>query len=360
MCMQRGRNTTSIEELAAEPHAYLSLRKWARADGFFDLDNLTGSPQLLGEPLAPRPIRMPRSVPVIATVRFLLAKELDIFRMTRRVLKHHCARSGATFVDSGHNEGSWSLMAAAYGCNVLAIDPQPHCGDLLRAAAIESGLTGRITMRNHVLAVDQGNTTAITNFIVRVDQCHGTSAFKPGGIVTDSTLPGRSAIRDIERRTPRSRAHEAGSSQFATVTPISVDSLLAKRDGVVELWHLDVEGGEVGVLESAATALRGGQGIRRVMLEFMPWRWANFNVELNHGFTRCAGVMRGWHCVWTCSIGNENTLPKFEFDRRMFANYLHMINGKQKMCENVYCVAPDLGYELRTVSFEPPRSRAAV
>ena len=49
------------------------------------------------------------------------------------VLRSTCAAAGglgqrrATFVDSGANEGFWSLLAAQLGCDVIAVEPQPAC-----------------------------------------------------------------------------------------------------------------------------------------------------------------------------------------------------------------------------------------
>ena len=43
------------------------------------------------------------------------------------------------FVDSGANGGIWSLSAAACGCLVVAVDPQPACTKYLQEAADASG-----------------------------------------------------------------------------------------------------------------------------------------------------------------------------------------------------------------------------
>ena len=40
-------------------------------------------------------------------------------------------RPGSLFVDTGSNEGTWSVIAASYGMRVLAVDPQQLCLDLL-------------------------------------------------------------------------------------------------------------------------------------------------------------------------------------------------------------------------------------
>ena len=37
------------------------------------------------------------------------------------------AKHRTVFVDSGANEGTWSLLAAAYGCFSLAVEPQSTC-----------------------------------------------------------------------------------------------------------------------------------------------------------------------------------------------------------------------------------------
>jgi len=74
------------------------------------------------------------------------------FPLMEQVLRVSCAQEG-TFVDSGANEGSWSLVAASYGCKVIAVEPQPHCTQLLQTGVnANAGLGGRVRVVNAFLA----------------------------------------------------------------------------------------------------------------------------------------------------------------------------------------------------------------
>ena len=46
----------------------------------------------------------------------------------------------------------------------------------------------------------------------------------------------------------------------------------------IELWHLDVEGGEIPALRSAKALFTAGR-IERLMVETLPFRWKHFGVR---------------------------------------------------------------------------------
>ena len=63
-----------------------------------------------------------------------------------------CDRGRGLFVDSGANDGAWSLMAGVAGCRVIAVEPQPQCTRLLRSAVRVNGLSERVSIHQNILA----------------------------------------------------------------------------------------------------------------------------------------------------------------------------------------------------------------
>ena len=60
-------------------------------------------------------------------ISWMATHEQAIIHSFIQVFKSVCNANDSLFVDSGANEASFSLMAAAFGCEVLAIEPQPLC-----------------------------------------------------------------------------------------------------------------------------------------------------------------------------------------------------------------------------------------
>lgn len=270
--------------------SYLAVGQWNDTSGrFFNLeDRLAGQDRPL---TLPRPIYMPEYSVVNTTVMGHFAISEAYIRERFLELFRTCRPHGDDeflFVDSGSNEGSWSLLAAAHGCKVVAIDPQPLCIELLRVAATRSGFDN-IDMYNHILAPHHVNVS----LNVPSDQCHGTSQYVTHlRKVSDVTLPGRS---HLARR--RSAPRHAVSAK-------SLDELVGPRR-TVSLWHLDVEGAEVPVLRSARR-LFAERRIRRVVLEFIPARWPAHNLTRTGPLPELARLFAGWQCHVICPFGGAN------------------------------------------------------
>ena len=137
-----------------------SLGAWNESrHGFFDLDEryraalASRGEAAPREPLAPRPVYL-ADLPIInATAVTTLHRERLLEKFTS-VWREACTTDAALFVDSGCNEGAWSLLAAAHGCRVLSVDPQPQCAELVAAAANTKDPQGTPKARPH-----PGNTT---------------------------------------------------------------------------------------------------------------------------------------------------------------------------------------------------------
>eukprot|EP00316_Scyphosphaera_apsteinii_P017584 CAMPEP_0119306144 /NCGR_PEP_ID=MMETSP1333-20130426/6965_1 /TAXON_ID=418940 /ORGANISM="Scyphosphaera apsteinii, Strain RCC1455" /LENGTH=199 /DNA_ID=CAMNT_0007309377 /DNA_START=220 /DNA_END=816 /DNA_ORIENTATION=+ len=188
-------------------------------------------------------------------LRYLQQQEPGTFVLMKHVLSSACTNStdDSTVIDSGANEGSWSLVAAAYGCRVIAVDPQPMCARLLQkavAAPANVWLGGRLQVVNALLG------TRRLNISFPVDGCHGVRQVLPNGKLSQA-YHGFRLTRASNKR--------------VRVGSMSVDELLPPG-GRVAFWHLDVEGAELDVLASAAT-LFVQRRIERVMLEVIPSFW---------------------------------------------------------------------------------------
>lgn len=307
---------------------YLSNRRWERSHGFIDLNTvLNGS-----IPLAQRPLLLPQHSSLLSIMERLSDRngaEQWIASTMVSVFNALAGRPGSLFVDTGSNEGTWSVIAASYGMRVLAVDPQQLCLDLLGVALAENNLSSHVEMHLNLLMPEEGRLASIPT-----DQCHGTALFSlhrgSGKVqISDATLPGRNKLKSVERQ----------KAAKVAVASTRVDRLLAGQE-VVEMWHLDVEGAELIVLNSAQ-ALFQMRRIRRVMLEFIPFRWAT------HGYTGVEGtqrglseayeLFRGWDCRVVCPKHPKHHGVSFNFSLPLM--HAHMVQGRT-ICEDLYCVAP--------------------
>ena len=184
---------------------------------------------------------------------------------------------GKAFVDSGANDGMWSLMAASYGCAVYAIEPQLLCLRWLAASAHRNQLA--INAYNNLLSTDNFSSE------VRTDECAGTSQFLLGGAVGDAFNRDR-AIEDTWKK--------------KRVAAISLDELISDPKAVIGLWHIDTEGAEPVVLRSAMKLFAEGR-IERIIMEWEPTRWHKFGVTSAQATALAHDIFKGWNCSRLCS-----------------------------------------------------------
>ena len=341
-----------------ERPAYLSLDRWRPSDGYVRLQTF-----MQMENMAPAPVFLPRTNATISSLQNMRSNEHSVIETVSRMLRRCSIES--VVIDSGSNEGMWSLLAAANGCRAVAIDPQPQCLELLRLAALQSNLSSRIDTINAVVdapAYNVSDAPAGRRHHVSDSACHGTASFLPHGAVSDSTSTGRTWLA----RAPRNGSRTA-------VAAMSLDSLLQERllpRDHVAFWHIDVEGAEVRVLQSATRLLRAGR-IRRVLVEIIPNRWVAFGFNLSHGVAALAACLPRWPCVTMCPprqswltwmrseiaqrvAGHRSSplqaYPRFQFTTSAVRSLLlPPSKGLASRCENVLCVHPTLAHELRPV-----------
>ena len=207
-----------------------------------------------------------------AQTQFLQTAESDTFATMMGVF--NSSAEAGIFVDSGANDGMWSLLAAKHGMPAVAVEPQLLCLGYIAAAAKRNALS--IQLHHKVLSPHAFDVN------VRTDHCTGSSQFLPDGQTGDSL--GRT------KRTTTATTH-------ARVSSVSLDDLLGRQ--VVALWHIDTEGAEVDVLRSAER-LFANQRIRRVLLEWNPTRWARFNISRDDAIRVAQQVFGGWSCRDFC------------------------------------------------------------
>jgi hypothetical protein len=99
----------------------------------------------------PVPLYMPRDMQVERMLSQTLDCETFMLRCFLAVFRD-CKAGHSFFVDSGANEGLWSLLAASFGCRVLSVEPQPGCAALVQRGVHLNNLTRRIHVINRALA----------------------------------------------------------------------------------------------------------------------------------------------------------------------------------------------------------------
>ena len=254
-------------------------------------------------PSVPLALRMPDLPGTRSMVRWMGTNEPFMVDAITSILRVACASPGAVFVDSGMNEGMWTILGAHFRCHTIGVEPQPQCIPPVLAALDHNGLGARVI--NAFLAPNP-MTATIDTFA----PCHG--GFQPNALA----------------RTPRD-----STPRHKQVASSRLDELEELRDPntFVALWHLDVEGAEIPVLRSAAK-LFSARRIKRVLFEVSLRRWGKFGIASKQaGLDELSALFAGWTCTWAC---NGRPFPWKPVERRA-----------------VYCAPPwnehsDLGWGL--------------
>ena len=254
-------------------------------------------------PSVPLALRMPDTDRTRAMVRWMGTNEPFMVDAITSILRAACATSGAVFVDSGMNEGMWTLLGAHFTCHTIGIEPQPQCVPPVLTALDHNGLGARVI--NAFLS-----PSPMTASIDTSAPCHG--GFQPSALAR--------APRDV-------------TSRHKWVESLRLDELEEFRDPntYIALWHLDVEGAEIPVLRSAAKLFSRRQ-VERVLFEVSLKRWGKFGIASKQaGLDELRALFAGWTCTWAC---NGKPFPWRPIARR-----------------EVYCAPPwnehsDLGWGL--------------
>ena len=242
----------------------------------------------------------------------------------------------ALFVDSGANEGSWSLIAAAYGCEAIAIEPQPACTKQLVQDALHNGLDSRVHIYNRLLA-----PSAIA-LNVTADGCIGNRQF------VDSS--NAESTRSRSKKVPTHSKH---------VQSVRLDALPELSSGQARpiIWHIDVEGAEIGVLRSASR-LFAEERIASVMVEVQTLLWARYGVSIDEGLRTAREIFHGWHCTVACSgaafYWDTTDLGKCNYTVRAVPMHGETEAPGYGDPMDVFCTAPSAGV-TSTEDVQPPQ-----
>ena len=109
---------------------------------------------------------------------WVLQYESYILHLFMKVFAQQC-RAGGLFVDSGANDGMWSLLASSYGCKVLAVEPQRLCVQYLSAAVRRNAAPIRLVQQ----ALSRPPSFTVQ---VKTDECAGTTQYLRSGVSDDS------------------------------------------------------------------------------------------------------------------------------------------------------------------------------
>ena len=219
----------------------------------------------------PSTLRMPDVAGVRAMVRWIGTNEPFMVDAIMAILASACVTADALFIDSGMNEGMWTVLGAFSKCRTVGIEPQPQCLPPARMALDYNELTARTI--NALLAPIPTTATIDTS-----KPCFG--GFQPN------------------------EAHSVqGKSRHAQVGSLRLDELdeLKNPNVHIALWHLDVEGAEIPVLRSAAK-LFANRRIDRVLFEITLKRWGQFGISSKkEGLDELRRLFSGWTCTWACN-----------------------------------------------------------
>ena len=173
---------------------------------------------------------------------------------------HHAPRGERPlFFDVGSNAGFYSMMAAASGADVVAIDPQPHCAQFVRAGALLSGFADRVRVINAFAAAEAKENAAE----VRARSgCWGTYP----------------STNDMERETRAEYDVLVGGNATVSVAAISLPAIIIEevearrrsgRTPYVLAMKIDAEGSEVDVIGALDTSgVLKQRLVRNFMIEF--------------------------------------------------------------------------------------------
>ena len=221
-------------------------------------------------------------------VAYLKGMEKDLWEYMAKSLAQICKLPNAMFVDSGANEGTWSLMAASYGCQVVVVEPQPLCVHWLRQEVKLNQMEDRVRVHNNVLSNKKFSVAVNDN------TCSGTSQYKSDGTVVDAF-----DTKVIMQQTQNVKAVQL--------------SELITSDAVVVMWHLDTEGAEISVLQSAQPCFKASAFVKSLLSGF-PHNGQNMVSAFNK-VEKAQTLLQNFVCINGCNKVADFSLKQGEVGR---------------------------------------------
>eukprot|EP01095_Lingulamoeba_sp_RSL-Kostka_P007874 TRINITY_DN2560_c0_g1_i7.p1 TRINITY_DN2560_c0_g1~~TRINITY_DN2560_c0_g1_i7.p1 ORF type:complete len:279 (+),score=80.22 TRINITY_DN2560_c0_g1_i7:158-994(+) len=156
-------------------------------------------------------------------------------------------------LDVGANAGFYGLLSASFGWDVLSIEPQPHCDQWIRLAALANGFGNRYITINGLAGLDE----SITANVNPRSGCWGTY---PRITLAQTYQADNLFFTDLDE---------------ITIGTYNLDNLLYDTNYVIPLLKIDVEGFEYWVIQSAMKLLKARR-IQHIFIEigFKFWKKA--------------------------------------------------------------------------------------
>ena len=221
-----------------------------------------------------RPVHMLVKKEIKDQVAYIKSAEGQLWAHMTASLEKLCKYPNAMFVDSGANEGTWSLMAASYGCRVIAVEPQPLCVKWLQREVEINQMQDLVSVHNNVLS------NAKFSVAVNDNSCSGTSQYRSDGSVVDA----------FDVKVPVLKTQDVNAIQISALVP---------TEAVVVMWHLDTEGAEIPVLRSAQSLLEKKR-ICQIIVEWLPAQWDKFDVGTDEGAAEAQTLLQNFACTNGC------------------------------------------------------------
>ena len=204
-----------------------------------------------------------KNATVDGMLQYMIGFEPFMLVLQGEVLQASCAPgtdgSRPVFVDSGANEGLWSVLAGSLGCHVISVEPQPTCIEWIKQSLALNPLAERhVHIWHHFLGVDANATLSVD-----ADACTGSQQ------ILVQPQANRSSALMVQPKANQSanRSYALAMNAVAlarartrvNVTAARLDASAYLRStspaSHIALWHLDTEGAEVFVLRSADPTL---------------------------------------------------------------------------------------------------------
>jgi FkbM family methyltransferase len=202
----------------------------------------------------------------------------------------HCASNGAArppfrrplVVDIGANAGFYTMLSLNLGAHVTAIDAQPTCWSFINGALRKNGYHSE----ERAQLIRRGISPSLSP--IRLLPSRGGA-----GHECDGHFGQRNSNQFALLSSTVDSAARPGAEQDAAVDAVPLASIrdgllgatLADESSIIELIKCDVEGMELGILNSSLLPLLAARRIKHVIVEFTPGWW---NESLGTGSRRIA------------------------------------------------------------------------
>jgi len=211
----------------------------------------------------PRPVIMLPSVYMVDEIM-----KLDMEVATQFVMDHigrQCVHLSQKYgdnnipivLDVGENEGFFGTMMSSHDCRVIAVEAQPECMPRLYLQAAFNQFKYPIKFVNRLISDHPISFQFPTlNFLVQDvadltghgiinTACSVVAIFNEDGSNIDGARTIVAEKKDINR-----------NNNTIEVSSVTIDSLLMDITSDVLVWHMDIEGSEIGALRSAVNSIK--------------------------------------------------------------------------------------------------------